>query len=328
MDINSLNLSAEDKQLLFNTMQTAPHRPRAVIHKSPIGQMLRQLERTMTVEDIMKPTRTTTSLFADDPHEGTYCCLGCRQEIKRTYFPPKKQYGLNKACPCVVAESEREEKERERKHRRSQMDRIYARSMMNDALKKASFDNFIPRPGTESILRAAKGLVRDFEQRKTGVMFYGPPGNGKSHTAAAVHHELNREGYICLFLDVPQLFNLAKDTFRRDSKVTLTDIVSGAIAADLLTLDELGSGYLTETEFNDILFPILNGRQGKPTNFTTNLELSRLQTWFAYDKSGKPVDPDGRLYDRILGSTDIYHNTATSKRREDAIKRIKGGQTV
>lgn len=279
------------------------------------------------LDEVEKGCQTTTSLFADDEHEGTYCCLKCRKEMRRIHVPLRKErkWVIATACKCTVAKMEQEEKERERRYRRMQLERIYSKSIMNDDLKQASFQNFQPRKGTERAREAAEGFVRDFANRKTGLMFFGAPGNGKSHLAAAIHHELDRAGYVCLFLDVSQLFNLAKDTFNSQSKTRLTDIVNGAIQCDLLTLDEIGSGYLTEYEFNDILFPIMNGRQGKPTNYTTNLDLQRLEQWFMYDKHGKPVDIDGRLYDRILGSTDIYENTATSKRREDARARLRGG---
>lgn len=272
-----------------------------------------------------RPLRSTTSLFADDQYEGTYCCIGCRQQITRSYFPFKKQWGLNKGCPCVVAESEKAQLETERRYRRGKMERIFSRSIMNEKLKQASFDNFIARTGSESVLSAALEFVGTYETRETGLLFYGPPGNGKSHLAASIHHELDRQGFVCLFLDVPQLIEMAKGTFKNDSKISITDIVSGAVSCDLLTLDELGAGSITEFEYKDILFPILNGRQGKITNFTSNLDLERLENWLLRDKQGKIVDEDGRLFDRILGCTDIYENTATSKRREDALKRMNGG---
>jgi len=112
---------------------------------------------------------------------------------------------------------------------------------------------------------------------------------------------------------------------KNNSKISITDIVSGAVSCDLLTLDELGAGSLTEFEYKDLLFPIINGRQGKITNFTSNLDLDRLENWLLYDKYGNVVDEQGRLFDRILGCTDIYENTATSKRREDALRRMNGG---
>lgn len=272
----------------------------------------------------MGPLRSTTSLFADNEHEGTYSCLGCRQTIGRTYVPFKKQWGLKKACACVVAENEKAEQESERRYRRGQMERVFSKNIMNERLKQARLENFIEREGSESSLKGAIEFVRDYESRETGLLLFGPPGNGKSHLAAGIHHELNRQGYVCLFLDVPQLLKLAKTATRFDSKVTVTDIINGAVSCDLLTLDELGAGSITSEEYKDILFPIINGRQGKKTNYTSNLDLERLENWLMYDKYKQVVDEEGRLFDRILGSTDIYNNTASSKRREDAIKRMQG----
>jgi len=238
------------------------------------------------------------------------------------FFPLFNKYAMPAVCKCVALQMEKEEFERERKARRDRLERHYKRSIMSDRLKRASFENFEPRRGTESVLYEAKKFANDFESTELGLMLYGTPGNGKSHLMAAVHHELDKQGYVCLFLDVSQLFNIAKDTFKHSSKVSLTDIITAAVDCDLLTLDEIGSGVLTETEFNDILFPIINGRMGKKTNYTSNLDLNRLGNWFAKGKNGEPLDNYGRLIDRIIGSCEIYENLASSKRQEDAMRRI------
>ncbi|MCY9527493.1 ATP-binding protein [Paenibacillus larvae] len=244
--------------------------------------------------------------------------------MKRTYIPFVKKYVMAGACKCDVERMEREELENERKMRKARMERAFAKSMMNDRLKQATFDNFLPRPGTESVRQAAEDFAYGFENSKEGLLFFGRPGNGKSHLLAAIHHYLDEQGYVCLFLDWSQLSNLAKDTFNKNSKITLTDIVNSAIQCDLLTLDELGSGGLTEYEYNNILFPIINGRQGKKTNYSMNLDLPRLKQWFEKDRYGNPLDIDGRIFDRILGFCSIYENKGTSKRQEDAMRRLQG----
>lgn len=226
------------------------------------------------------------------------------------------------SCKCAIEKHEREEAEQERFNRKSRLKKAFAKSMMNEKLQNASLENFIDRDGSESCSIAAQDFVKRFMETDVGLFFFGKPGNGKSHLLAAVHHQLDREGHVCLFLDCSQLFNLAKDTMNKNSKVTLTEIINSAIECDLLTLDEIGSGNLTEYEYNDILIPIINGRQGKKTNYTTNLDLMRLKNWFAKDKFKNDLDVDGRLIDRIIGSCDIFENTATSKRQEDAMKRM------
>jgi len=265
---------------------------------------------------------TSTVLYAADEHEGTYCCINCRTYMKRIEFALMKKWVMPASCKCEIEKREQEEAEQERLLRRNRMKRAFAKSMMNEKLKAASLENFVDRQGSESCSRAARDFVRRFSEMEEGLFFYGKPGNGKSHLLAAIHHQLDREGHVCLFLDCSQLFNLAKDTMNKNSKVTLTEIINSAIECDLLTLDEIGSGHLTEYEYNDILIPIINGRQGKKTNYTTNLDLIRLTQWFAKDKFKNDLDTDGRLIDRIIGSCDIFENVASSKRQEDAMRRM------
>ncbi|MCH5583725.1 hypothetical protein MK805_01915 [Shimazuella sp. AN120528] len=93
---------------------------------------------------------------------------------------------------------------------------------------------------------------------------------------------------------------MTKSTFKDGNRKTDQDYIEAAIKADLLTLDEIGLSALTDYEFR-ILFQIINGRKGKLTNFTSNLNLDRLESWFSYDRNGKPLDADGRLFDRLVG---------------------------
>lgn len=268
------------------------------------------------------PNRTMTSLYAVDPNEGTYCCLICRVEMRRVFFPLFQKYVMPSACKCVASRMEKDQLDLERSVRRDRLERHYKRSIISESLKRASFENFIIRRGTENVFNEAKRFADTFRIQEFGLMLYGKPGNGKSHLMASIHHELVKHGYVCLFLDVSQLFNTAKDTFKFSSKVSLTDIITAAVDCDLLTLDEIGSGVLSETEFNDILFPIINGRMGKKTNYSSNLDLNRLSKWFEKGRNGGALDTDGRLIDRIIGSCRVFENLATSKRHEDALKRM------
>ncbi|MBH5316712.1 ATP-binding protein [Paenibacillus sp. GSMTC-2017] len=268
------------------------------------------------------PNKTMTSLYAADPVEGTYCCLSCRVEMKRVFFPLFQKYVMPSACKCDAGRMEKERQDLERKVRRDRLERHYKRNIISDSLKRASFENFIIRRGTENVFNEAKKFADTFDTQQLGLVLYGKPGNGKSHLMASIHHELDKRGFVCLFLDVSQLFNIAKDTFKFSSKVSLTDIITAAVDCDLLTLDEIGSGILSETEFNDILFPIINGRMGKKTNYSTNLDLNRLSKWFEKGRNGEQLDVDGRLIDRIIGSCRVFENMATSKRHEDALKRM------
>lgn len=236
-------------------------------------------------------------------------------------FPITNTY-VFPACSCETKRLEEEEEHRARMHRKKMMEKAYRHNMMNDSLQEARFETFVPRPGTEAILQRTKEFAVNFETEKQGILGFGEPGNGKSHLFASIHHYLDERGHVSLFLDCSQLFNIAEESKKFSSRVSLSEIINAAIGCDLLTLDELGAGKLTQDEFTDILFPIINGRQGKKTNYTTNLDLDELKDWLATDKYGKPLDHKGRILDRILGSCDVVKNNGTSKREEDAIKRF------
>lgn len=178
------------------------------------------------------------------------------------------------------------------------------------------------------MLEKSLNFYRGFSAQKLGMLFFGTPGNGKSHLARAVQRSLDADGWATLFLDWPQLVEIAKATFNQrpadgsQRAASIDGIVRAAVNADLVVLDEIGAGDLTDWEFKTLLFPIINGRQGKKTIYTTNLSPDRLEQWFARDKNGKPLDEDGRCIDRILGNCEIIKNNGSSKRREDALRRM------
>lgn len=261
-------------------------------------------------------------------------CEKCGGTIKRLYLPnpfgkfmPADAFRPWQTCPCVIAANEAREAWEAKLERKRKLQRTYAKNIMAPSIADARFSNFVPREGTETAFRKAKEFREKFsEDTKVGLLLFGSVGNGKSHLARAIEYELDMDGWATLFLDWPQLVELAKATFKANSRFSISDYVRAAIDADLLVLDEIGAGTLTEFEFKELLFPIVNGRSGKGTIYTTNLNPDRLEKWFASPgKDGKtPIDEDGRLIDRILGNCDIVINRGTSKRKEDAKRRIEG----
>lgn len=243
------------------------------------------------------------------------------------------------SCKCetdiLAKQREEEELKKDREERRREILKSFSRHIINDSIRDAGFKNFLQRPGTEKVLEKSKEFYREFKSRQLGLLFFGAAGNGKSHLARAIQRSIDSDGWATLYLDWPQLVEIAKATFNRSSYSTdgaqrassIDGIVRAAINADLIVLDEIGAGKLTDWEFKTLLFPIINGRQGKKTIYTTNLDLDRLEQWFAWDKDNKPLDEDGRCIDRILGNCEVIKNNGTSKRREDAMNRMNGGNS-
>lgn len=218
-----------------------------------------------------------------------------------------------------------EEREKELAEQRARVRRIYGEGLIDEELKKASFDNFNHRPELENAYRIAKNFATNFQEQEFGLYMFGSVGTGKSHLAASIHKELIQRGYSSVYLDVTQLFGLAKSTFKDGSNKSDQDYIQAAIKCELLTLDEIGLAPMTEYECK-ILFQILNGRKGKLTNFTSNLDLDRLERWFSVDKNGKPLDADGRIFDRMIGSTLPIAIKAGSYRKYRAQQRLMAMQ--
>lgn len=250
-----------------------------------------------------------------------YNCRVCQREINRRYIEPLRKH-VFEVCRCENLQREQDELVAERLRRKREMDRAYRHNIMNQNLVHARFSNFTPRDGTYLMFKETMSFAQNFDNYTTGLLCYGDPGNGKSHLCAAIHHYLDEKGYVSLFLDCSQLFNIAEDAKKYSSKISISEIINAAIGCDLLTLDELGAGKITQDEFTDILFPIINGRQGKKTNFTTNLDLDELQQWLAVDKYGKPLDSKNRIIDRIIGSCETIVNEGSSYRLEQNAKRF------
>jgi DNA replication protein DnaC len=258
--------------------------------------------------------------------DSAHCCTVCRKEIRRLKLELLGRIVRPlPVCACVQDKLIQEEKERELEAQREKVRRIYGEGLMDEELRKASFENFDKRPELEGAYRIAKDFATNFKSQEFGLYLFGPVGTGKSHLAASIHKELIRQGYAAVFIDVTRLFGIAKSTFKEGSKQSDQDYIQAAIKCDFLTLDEIGLTALSRYEF-EVLFQILNGRKGKLTNLTSNLNLDRLERWFAIDQKGKPLDEDGRVFDRLIGSTLPISARASSYRKYKAEQRMMAMQ--
>lgn len=127
--------------------------------------------------------------------------------------------------------------------------------------------------GQKAALQAAMDYAQDFaEHRKTGesLILAGKPGTGKGHLAAAIMNRLMPE---CLpvYTTCLDMIRSVRDTWRKDSRFSETQVLQEYEDAALLIIDEIGVQYGTDGE-QTVIFDVLDRRyrQMRPTIFITN----------------------------------------------------------
>lgn len=120
-------------------------------------------------------------------------------------------------------------------------------------------------------------------------IFCGKPGTGKTHLAIGIALHVMAKGKCAMFTTVQRMMRRVKDTFRKDSQESESDVINLLVYPDLLIIDEIGVQFGSDFEKN-LMFDILNERyeNRRPTLLLSNLTVPEVKAFLG-----------DRIYDRL-----------------------------
>jgi DNA replication protein DnaC len=139
------------------------------------------------------------------------------------------------------------------------------------------------------------------------VLVTGPTGVGKSYLASALGQAACRRGMRVLYRRVPRLFDEIALT-RADG--TYAKLLARLAKADLLVLDDLGMGTLTESHRHNLLEVMEDRYDRTATVVTSQLPIAKWHEWI-----GDPTVADAVL-DRLVHNAYKLELRGNSKRKE------------
>jgi DNA replication protein DnaC len=150
-----------------------------------------------------------------------------------------------------------------------------------------TLDNFKQVPGTESAIKAIKGVI---DSRRPIALIYGGVGNGKTHLLHAAAIELHKRGYFVRVYLYADMLNTLKKSINSEHN-NYGDILDRYCLAERLIIDDIGAAG-TDTDFSDrILENIVCTRYERQllTVMSTNRDLNSLPERIASRLKDKTV---------------------------------------
>lgn len=202
-------------------------------------------------------------------------CDKCKH--KYDYYKFACGYEYKDGCICESnAQLRKARQRRKRALERQNVKRMFKYSHVNDEIKKATFDEYMP---ANEIQQKAKAIceryVENFDlNNKQSLILTGSCGIGKSHLAMSIAKEVMEQRNTALFLNVQDAISMFRSTYSNNSSEHESELLKIIKSVDLMVIDDYG------IKLNDYgmgkLFQILESRVDKHNIITTNLRLEEM----------------------------------------------------
>lgn len=224
--------------------------------------------------------------------------------------------GEYELCQCEKAKKKREEERRAEEERlkaekerayREKIETMIRESRLGPRFKMRTFANFEVNEKNKEAYEVAKKYAVEFDKYKRqglGLLFTGGYGTGKTHLAAAICHEIIKQGYQPIFGTMITLLEKIKTTYENEySRETEERILRKYTDCDLLIIDDLGKERPTDWTLEKLYY-VINTRYENclPIIITTNYTPGKLITRLTVkDNIETPEAIVSRIYEMCKG---------------------------
>ncbi|HEX7648520.1 MAG TPA: ATP-binding protein [Noviherbaspirillum sp.] len=197
----------------------------------------------------------------------------------------------------LIAQQRREE---EAERQRARIEARHKASGVPARFQAASFDGFERRT---KLIGVAADVVHDFVTNFTDhlragrcLILAGPAGTGKTHLACAAIRMLCDQGRRAQYIRLGDAIRRLRDTWRKDSAETESEVLCQLLLPDLLVIDEVGVQYGSEGE-KVHAFDIIDGRYNamRPTIVITNCKPDELLAYLGERVVDRLLEDGGRM---------------------------------